>query len=715
MNARVRSAAAAVFAVVAAGVPAALQAQAVLRGRVVDESTGAPIVGVHVLLLDADGRRVMSVLANEQGAFQLQRVRAGTFRLRAELIGRQSTQSDPFQVRDGVVRDFTLRLPVAPVDMPGLEVSATQKCVAREGTTRQTQTVWEEARKALSIESAVREQGLYRFDMVRYERDVDETGHITRENNLFFTRYTGETFVSRPPEELATNGYHVRDGDVHNLLGPNSDVLLSDPFLDTHCFYLRRDTDRPGEIGLVFEPLPGRRVTDIQGVLWLDERSAALRSLEFSYTRMPVVLPDGHYGGTAEFQRLRNGAFIVSRWEIFSPITQREELTYREMRIATERVVGTRSEGGEVINIVDRNGRTLESTSRAGLAAGTAYGSTYAQGTIVGRVIDAASGAVMPGVAVTLRNTGRRLLTREDGRFAFTQLGAGVHTLDFEFIGFASRSDSLRLERDDVVELEVRLAASPVALAPIVVNVDRRSIAGWLAARGFAGRGHDGRARAHLTHEQLRLKHYRNLTELLRNVPGLRVRQLVDEGSELVFDPDPRTGEGYCKVSVYLNGSNVEYGRFTASRNDRNESISRPMRFDDLVRMDAIDGLELYGPDDNPVAADGTCGTLMIWSARLRGAVDEHFTGDVRGTAIDEATGEFLAGVRVALEGTGLAATTDSNGTFVLRSVLPGRYTVTAQYPQARPWQTAIEVRAYGVVEVALRVQRDDRVRPRAR
>ena len=468
-------AAAALLALILISLPLDLQAQAIVRGRVIDAGTGAPMVGAHVVLLDATGRRVTSVLANERGAFQLPRVRAGTFRLRAELIGRQSAQSQIFEVGDGAVREFELQLPVAPVDIPGLEVQATQQCVAREGTSQETQTVWEEARKALSIEAAVREQGLYRFDLLRYERDVDEQGRVTRENNRFFTRFTGEPFFSRPPEELAANGYHVRDGDLHNLLGPNSDVLLSDSFLDTHCFYLRRETDRPAKIGLVFEPLPGRRVTDIQGILWLDEQTAVLRTIDFSYTRMPVILPSGHYGGAAEFQRLENGAFIVRRWEIFSPITQLEEDSFREMRIAAERVVGQRSEGGEVINIIDRSGRTLEATARAVLS---------------GLVWDSANGGPLVNAEVFLVGTALSALTDEAGRFRMGGLSPGLYSVSFRHASFQARgvvpvAASVQLVRGETTELQLAVPQSARSIITAAEAARRDSVAAGLRGLGL--------------------------------------------------------------------------------------------------------------------------------------------------------------------------------------------------------------------------------------
>jgi hypothetical protein len=307
---------------------------------------------------------------------------------------------------------------------------------------------------------------------------------------------------------------------------------------------------------------------------------------------------------------------------------------------------------------------------------------------------------------VSLQGTNRRVISGEEGRFAFAQLDSGVYWLEFSLLGYAGRTDSVRLNPNGSVEVEARLAVSPLSLPPISVTVDSRTIASWLASRGFTQRGSEGNARVHLTYRQLTLKHYRNLDELFRNVPGVRIRRLADGGSELMLEPDPRTGDGRCRVGVYLNGANVEFGRFQWSGVRWSDRASRPMRFDDLVRVSEIDGLELYGPDRNPVAPDSTCGTLLIWSSKLRNGVDEDFTGEIRGTAVDATTGAVLPGVRVVIDGTGLSAVTDASGKFEFLSVLPGRYSVTTQYPGAEPWQTHIDVLAYGVIELALRLER---------
>lgn len=50
---------------------------------------------------------------------------------------------------------------------------------------------------------------------------------------------------------------------------PDAEVLLSDAFLDSHCFSLREATVQgEARLGLTFEPVPGRTIPEVRGVLW---------------------------------------------------------------------------------------------------------------------------------------------------------------------------------------------------------------------------------------------------------------------------------------------------------------------------------------------------------------------------------------------------------------------------------------------------------------
>ena len=330
---------------------------------------------------------------------------------------------------------------------------------------------------------------------------------------------------------------------------------------------------------------------------------------------------------------------------------------------------------------------------------------------IVGRVVEHESGRPLTGVAVSIADTPFRTLTDTAGRFTFVQLQPGSYRLSFEMLGYGARSEPVELSGQESARVEVRLAVAPVALPPIDVVVRVGDITAWLASRGFAKRGLEGEAMLHTDYDGLRMTHHRNLEELLRNVPGVRIRRLVDQDQQLFLEPDPRTGEGSCRVSVYLNGSNVEFGQSTwvgsaeaKKRTDPFDRATRPLRFSDLARLDEIDGIELYGPGENPVAPDSTCGSLLIWSSKLRHAVDEDLTGTVRGTAFDDRTGAVLPGVTVTLDGTGRSAVSDGNGRFEIGGVLPGTYRVMADYPDAARWEARVRVMAYGNVELELRL-----------
>jgi hypothetical protein len=97
-------------------------------------------------------------------------------------------------------------------------------------------------------------------------------------------------------------------------------VLLSDDFLDTHCFRMvRAEKDRPGAVGLGFEPVKGRRVPEIKGTLWVDRGSAELRMLDYEYVNVPSAVRTPGLGGRSEFARLATGDWIIKDWYIRLP------------------------------------------------------------------------------------------------------------------------------------------------------------------------------------------------------------------------------------------------------------------------------------------------------------------------------------------------------------------------------------------------------------
>jgi hypothetical protein len=290
----------------------------VVSGQVLDEGTRAPVQGAVVLLIDTKGTRVHAVLTDSTGRFALRAPRPATYRLRAEMIGRRNAESDAFELTaEGTVR--VLEMPVQPVTLQGLDVRSSFRCRTRAEAAMATQTVWEQVRKALLAESVTRQQALYRFDITRFW--IDMTRNLKDTVDITKTRVTNIAelpFATLEPDRLAQGGFARAEIGYTFLYAPDSNVLLSDAFHETHCMAISR-TRRPGLIGLTFQPVPGRNLTDIDGTLWVDEATATLRTLEFRYRNVPRSMSEGAYTGFAEFQQLPDGAWIVRRWWIRSP------------------------------------------------------------------------------------------------------------------------------------------------------------------------------------------------------------------------------------------------------------------------------------------------------------------------------------------------------------------------------------------------------------
>ncbi|CAN5640303.1 hypothetical protein BH23GEM10_BH23GEM10_07620 [soil metagenome] len=330
----------------------------VVQGRVVE--AGAPVAGVHVLLLDADARPITSRLTGPEGrfVFQLYGVR-GRYSIVAEMIGRQSTTIGPFAVGEGTT-DHLMVLQPQPVRLEGLRAETARRCHSRPLPGHETHTVWEEARKALAVEELTRRSLRYRYDIRSFVRELDPFAmHITHEESRYRHSYTGVPFRARSAPWLIEHGWVERDAQGTLLYGPTAELLLSEAFLDLYCFHLVRDEARAGQIGLSFQPIPGRTVPDIKGVLWLDEATAELRVLEFGYVHLPPDLPLGNRGGQVVYSRLATGAWFINEWAIRSPrVVLYSDPSGSEYR-QTQRVTGYREDGAQVLRITARDGTTL--------------------------------------------------------------------------------------------------------------------------------------------------------------------------------------------------------------------------------------------------------------------------------------------------------------------------------------------------------------------
>jgi hypothetical protein len=386
----------------ALAVPAAAESQdARLHVKLEDEG-GQPVVGALVALVDTENQVRAEGLSSEGGRRTLV-APPGSYHIRVRRIGFRPFTAGPVSLPyEG---ELALRVESRRIVLDTVRVAARSRCRPAGRDAERLATVWEEVRKALRS-SQLSVDDLIGIGLARsYRREVRlDGGVISSDTNTFVVR-DRRPFGAIDPTALALEGY-VRGDDRRGweFFGPDETVLLSNEFANTHCFRLVRERSRPGQIGVAFEPEPGRRTADIAGVLWLDETTAELREMRYRFVA-GGVLRGVEAGGFTRFRRMPSGAWLVEEWQLRMPRVaiapgQREHIV----------AIGFIETGG---GIVDR--RT------------PAYG--HATGTVSGVIYDSVSLRPLPGAVVTLGETVAR--TDDRGRFRFSGAHAGVHTISF--------------------------------------------------------------------------------------------------------------------------------------------------------------------------------------------------------------------------------------------------------------------------------------------
>ena len=359
-------------------------ALAQLRGQVVDSVMGVPVGGGFVILLGPDGEELVRALTTRDGrfSFRLRPDLRGPVRIRSERIGYRPVVTRPFDPSDPSEADLLVRVGPLPTPLSAIEVREISECKSQPTEDARPALVWEEARKALAAASWTASHQRYHVVSNIYERDVRGRRVIRERHRPSIGRST-TPFKAIDPVELRQQGYVSETGDGVVYHAPDAQVLQHEGFLDTHCFRLQRAADdRAHLIGLAFEPVPSRRLPDVEGVLWIDRQSSELRSLEYEYVNLPRHLRvDEPVGGVVEFLRLPTGAWIVHRWQIGIPTVFGAERVNPFSRDISRRVVAFRYVGGEILTITSSNGARV-------------YESAFAE--LMGVVVDSSPGHAAP-------------------------------------------------------------------------------------------------------------------------------------------------------------------------------------------------------------------------------------------------------------------------------------------------------------------------------
>lgn len=398
-----------------------------VRGQVLDEETGGPVEGVLALLLDEGGTRVAGYLSNDVGRFLLKAPGPGHYTVRAERIGYETVESDPFELASGQIFGLRLQTRSTAIELEGILVEGEQQCVVRPGEGLQVARVWDEARKALTVQEWTEGEQFYRYRVVNYLRTLDpHTQRVLDESQRVRDAVAESPVRSLPPETLMRDGFIQPSADGgYVYYAPDATVLLSDIFLDTHCFRLEADAGTPELVGLGFEPVRQRDLPDIRGTLWLSYETSELDYLEYRYTWAPWEEAINVAGGRVEFERMPNGAWIIRRWRIRMPTMVRETGPLVQGRTDI-RVESIREVGGEVVRTAYLDSEVISEAARD---------------VLTGQVWDSTRHGPLSGAEVYLSGTDHVAVTDTAGSFVMEDLSEGTFTVSFSH----PRLDSLHL------------------------------------------------------------------------------------------------------------------------------------------------------------------------------------------------------------------------------------------------------------------------------
>lgn len=389
----------------------------VVRGRLLDIDGTTAIGGAMMSLVDGRAQEFDRGLTRESGLYQLVTELPGRYRVRADRIGYATTWSDYFEVSAGdtIVVDVVAR--VEAISLAGIEAEGERRCRVRPEEGLAVTRLWDEARKALEAAAWTQDRGYYRYEMMGITREMDrENRRVISEDRSYDGGYRRAPYISLPAEELMEQGFARLTAMESVYWAPDAAVLLSDEFLDTHCFHVTRNEARaPGLIGLAFQPVRGRNLPEISGTLWIDPATAQLEWLDFSYRNLnlPEALMAGPIGGTVEFAALPNGTWIVDSWRIRMPRarTATNPLTGQAQSLLD----GITVQGGDVLRVHGNEGTVLE---------------TDLGGRIAGAVFDSLR-AGLPGARVYIDGTDIEVSTDRNGRFELANLEPGVYSVTF--------------------------------------------------------------------------------------------------------------------------------------------------------------------------------------------------------------------------------------------------------------------------------------------
>lgn len=217
-------------------------------------------------------------------------------------------------------------------------------------------------------------------------------------------------------------------------------------------------------------------------------------------------------------------------------------------------------------------------------------------GPVSGVVLDADTGAPIPGAAVHVVDTEHRTETDEEGRFAFADVEPGEYTMQVDRLGYGAQSVSIEVPQSGGLRVRVHIDPSAIRLEPVSVEVRSAK----LAQVGFFDRMDSGRG-TFLTREDIEAGGSKRLSVVLARAVGMR-RIIQKDGSYALVMRGQHSLKGDCRTAFVVDGVRIP--------------LAGPGI--DNVPPDVVEGVEVYrGMSQLPArfpVGDGACGAIVVWT-----------------------------------------------------------------------------------------------------
>lgn len=416
-----------------------------LRVRVLEAGTNQIIPGALVTIATDKGLVLRRALTDDRGRLSFDLGSGGQYRLIVARIGHKSLTLDGIRVDAGTVVDLDAPMPEAPIMLPDLvvEVESSKQCGPDGQGRAASGALWSEISKALWT-FELGDARPPNLESSTYQKRLNRAGEVVHATATDWRPAERRPFASPPPDRLLRDGFVTTSALGREYHGPDAALLLSEAFARHYCFSVRPSPDS-ALIGLAFRPAGRPANVGVVGTLWVERRSAALRSLDFGYTNVTGLPRQDAVGGQLIFAQLA-GEWIISSWRIVAPfLISIPGKDYRTgHRITRDSVAGYVERGGEA--------RLAGTQPASGL-------------TIEGVVWDSVAQQPLTQARVSVANGTFTAETDDKGQYRLHLSAAGIYAMTVEHpvlrrYGIETLRTSARAERNQSSRADV---ATPTA------------------------------------------------------------------------------------------------------------------------------------------------------------------------------------------------------------------------------------------------------------